>query len=281
MITKYVFNAPKEGKKFLVLAAIHGNEQAGTKACERLKKELTSGKIVLKSGRLTFVPICNPKAYEQDVRSIDENLNRVIKEHSHPKTYEQQLANEICPLIKDTDYLLDLHSTHCKGDVPFVFCDYPNELSQKVMASLPVDYVIEGWPEAYAGTTIQDYSTEYAAHYYSKAANTLECGYHKEPEAAEIAYQAIINTLAVLDMIEMADIPQFSKKIVKMQEYVIKAEEGKLTQNYKHLDAIRKGEVLAVYDNGQELTASYDGCILLPNANAAIGTEWYYLGKFK
>ena len=32
LITKYEFEAPEEGIKLLILAAVHGNETAGTKA---------------------------------------------------------------------------------------------------------------------------------------------------------------------------------------------------------------------------------------------------------
>jgi hypothetical protein len=44
------------------------------------------------------------------------------------------------------------------------------------------------------------------------------------------------------------------------------------------LDVIKKGELIARYDDGEELFAIDDGFILLPNLNAEIGTEWYYFG---
>lgn len=48
LITKYEFEAPEEGIKLLILAAVHGNETAGTKACNRLMAELNSGMVTLK-----------------------------------------------------------------------------------------------------------------------------------------------------------------------------------------------------------------------------------------
>ena len=45
-----------------------------------------------------------------------------------------------------------------------------------------------------------------------------------------------------------------------------------------HLVKICKGERLAVYDDGEALYAPDDGYILLPNLEADLGTEWYYLG---
>lgn len=81
LITKYEFEAPEEGIKLLILAAVHGNETAGTKACNRLMAELNSGMVTLKKGFLTIVPVCNPEAYRKDVRCVEENLNRVMTFH--------------------------------------------------------------------------------------------------------------------------------------------------------------------------------------------------------
>ena len=96
MIEKFEFMSNKDGLSLLVLAAIHGNETAGVRACHRVIQEFQSGRLKLTQGSLTLVPICNPEAYKKDVRCIDENLNRVIVPHPHPQTYEQGLANEMC-----------------------------------------------------------------------------------------------------------------------------------------------------------------------------------------
>lgn len=112
-----------------------------------------------------------------------------------------------------------------------------------------------------------------------KTATTLECGYHKAPEAAELAYRAIVGTLAAFGMTD-GELP-FScrKQRIRMDSFVIKEREGKLCRAYKHLDKISKGERLAVYDDGEALYAPDDGYILLPNLEADLGTEWYYLGS--
>ncbi len=280
MIEKYEFDSETGGINLLILAAVHGNETAGTNALKRLIREINEDKIILKSGKLTVVPICNPEAYKRDVRQIDENLNRVMTEHAEPKTYEQRLANEICPLIKDCAVMLDLHSTHCEGDVPFAFCDYPDENNKRLIDGLAVDYVLEGWPDIYDGQgEIEDYSTERCAHTYGKSGTTVECGYHKSAAAVDLAYSAIISTLAQFGMIA-ADLPEKRKKThILMQNYVVKKRAGELCRDYKHLDTVAKGEEIARYDDGEVLTAPADGYILLPNLNAEIGAEWYYFGK--
>ena len=282
MIEKFEYIGENDGISLLVLAAVHGNETAGTIACRRLIKEIEEGKIKIKNGRLTMVPVCNPEAHRRDVREIDQNLNRVMCEHKNPQNYEQSLANEICPLIKSHRVLLDLHSTHCEGDVPFAFCDYPDEYNQKLIDGLDVDYVLEGWPQIYQNQSeIEDYSTEHCAHEYGNTATTLECGYHKSPAAGDLAYHAILSTLASFGLTEAKKPQARAKKHIEMKNFVIKQREGQLTKQYKHLDKVKKGEVVARYDDGEELTASEDGYILLPNLNCAVGAEWYYFGSAK
>ncbi len=282
MINKFEFSAKEKGLNVLILGAIHGNETAGPKAISRLIDEINLGKIKLLKGTLKLVPVCNVEANKKDVRSIDENLNRVITEHKNPTTYEQKLANEICPLIKECDIMLDLHSTHCKGDVPFAFCDYPSVENGKLIDVLPVKYVLEGWPQIYDGQgEINDFSTERYAHACGNVGTTLECGYHKAEDAGNIAYQAIINVLNKFGLIETVEVRSFVKTHILMKNYVVKKKEGRLCQNFKHLDGIKKGELIARYDDGEELFAIDDGFILLPNLEAESGTEWYYFGVEK
>lgn len=143
MIEKHEFKGEHDGLSLLVLAAVHGNETAGTQACRRIIDEIERGALALKNGKMTLVPVCNPEAYRRDMRNIDENLNRVMTVHDNPRSYEQKLANEICPLIREHRFTLDLHSTHCVGDVPFAFCDYPDVYNQKLIDALPVDFVLD------------------------------------------------------------------------------------------------------------------------------------------
>lgn len=280
MIDVFKFKGKEKGISLLILAGIHGNEIAGIEALNRLIEELNNGKIKLLAGSLTLVPVCNPLAYQKDVRQIDENLNRVIKMHKNPATYEQQLANEICPLIASHDLMLDLHSTHTKGDEPFAFCDYPDKYNQKLISALNVKYILTGWPTIYQeNKDISDCSTEEYAHRVQKRGTTLECGYHKDKKSIELAYQSVINALSIFGFIKEKNILDQAKEEVQLTSYVVKEKEGALTQNYKHLDKIKKGETIARYQDGETKIAPFDGYILLPNPSAEIGAEWYYLGQ--
>jgi predicted deacylase len=71
---------------------------------------ITNNDIQLKGGCVTFIPICNEKAYQQNERYCNKNLNRVFKCHPNPSCYEERVANELLPYVSQADYLLDLHS---------------------------------------------------------------------------------------------------------------------------------------------------------------------------
>ena len=221
MINTITFDSGAPGTHLLVLGAVHGNEVAGPNAIFKIIDDIQTYKIHLKTGRITFVPICNLQAYDQDVRQIEENLNRIIKYHKNPTTYEQKLANEIVPLIEQCDALLDLHSTHCPGDVPFVFCDYPTPENMKMINALDVNYVLLGWPQIYVGCSdISDYSTERCAFECHKAGITLECGYHKESDSVTVAYNAIMNLLTVFCITEGNNAINQDKTPIIMAYYI-------------------------------------------------------------
>lgn len=282
MLEKHTIISPIDGPKLLVLGAIHGNETAGTSACMRLFEEFQQQKFELLKGSLTLMPVCNPQAFLKETRFIDENLNRVIKKYNHPTSYEQTLANEIADAIAAAEIVLDLHSTHCADDKPFAFLDYPHPLASKLISTLPLGYILEGWPEIYADNpAINDYSTQRYAYDNGSLGITIECGYHFAPVAAEVAYQSIINSMQTLDMLSgKAKITPHQQTIV-MKNYIIKDKEGQLSKNYSHLDKIAQGEIIANYDDGSNITAPNDCYILIPNHEAIIGNEWFYLGCLK
>lgn len=278
MLHVYKFESGQKGEKVLVLGAIHGNEVAGPIACEKLMEKLNSGEIKLLKGSLSLVSVANPKAHEKDVRQIEENLNRVINFWEKPDTYEKKLGVEVATLIDSHDYMLDIHSTHNAGDVPFSFLDYPSEGNMKLVDAMEVDFVISGWPDVYGSQEeIIDFSTEKFAHVVNKYGVTLEAGYHKDPKAIDLAYNSILNFLKNLKMIE-GGFHKRDKKIVKMTQIVIKEKEGKLVEDFKHLDFISKGTLIAQCDDGENFYAQEDCYMIIPNHKAEIGAEWYYLG---
>lgn len=282
MIKKQTFDSGKSGKHVLILGAVHGNEIAGVLAQQEIIRFILEGKIKLKSGSVTFIPIVNEKAYEKDVRFIDINLNRVVQFHPNPTKYEELIANELIKEIEQADILLDLHSTHCPEDKPFAFIDYPTVENEDFLKIIPVDTALAGWPEIYKNNAqIDNNCTEEYAYRHQKLALTVECGYHKNEEAVQVARHSILNALLKFDVIEGEKPKEYTKKIIRLDSFVVKEEEGNLTKEYKHLDEVFENEPLAVYQSGKTLQAPFNGFIIMPNKEATIGAEWFYIGMEK
>ena len=282
ILKKYTFKSERKGYNVLFLGAIHGNEPAGPKAIYKVLEKFASKALVPLSGTLSFIPICNPKAYDNDVRQIDENLNRIIKKYDNPQTYEQQLANELVDYIKEADVIIDLHSTFCPVAEPFIFSDYPNKLADKLSAAQNIKYIIKGWPQIYANSSsIQDLSTGACAQQYNKTCLTVECGHHYAESSVQVAYYVIMNTLLTLKMLEGYPSAPIKQEYVVMDSIFFKNKEGTLSRNFNHLDKVSKGDTLAFYNDGTFEICPKDAYILLPKAKAPVNSEWFYLGHLQ
>lgn len=280
MFKSHNFNSGIPGPHILILGAVHGNETAGTAAQREIISLIRQGAIRLNKGQITFVPVVNENAYQKDCRCIDVNLNRVIKYHQTPQNNEEKIANQLIRLIDQCDVMLDLHSTHCPNDVEFAFIDYPDAKNLELLSLIPVKTALAGWPQIYMGhPEITNFCTEEYAHSRRKTGITVECGYHKSPHAINVAKQSIFNVLSYFGNIDMPTSLLKRPQTIALQSFVNKQTEGKMSKDYKHLDKIAAGETVAVYNNGQTVKAPFDGYIIMPNHDAAIGTEWFYFGK--
>ena len=280
MFKAYSFESNLKGPHILILGAVHGNEIAGTVAGKKLINLFETEKLTLKKGKVTIIPVVNELAQQMDTRFVDENLNRVIKFHPNPSSHEQKIANQLISHIDTADILLDLHSTHCEKDEAFAFIDYPTHENLDFLNFIPVQTALAGWPEIYKqNTDIDNFSTEEYAHQKGISAVTVECGYHKAEKAIQIAEKTILNTLRHFELVEGEPPLPYTKKIITLSSFVIKEKDGTLEKNFKHLDKISKNEVIATFNTGEKLTAPFDGVIIMPNHNADIGAEWYYLGN--
>ena len=288
MIQSFTFSAPVAGLKFLVLGAVHGNEQCGTQAILRIVKEFEEGQLKLAQGSVTFVPICNPKAYAADTRYIDRNLNRFLVPQEKPDCYEAQIGNVLCPLLEKCDVLLDLHSYSVGGD-PFVFVGSPYTAEHDFANCLGAAAGLTGWQAAYAASSRDNGvvdpeeaigTTEYARRFGARAV-TLECGQHKNPLSSEVAYQAIRQALNFLQLVSLnVSTTVQPTKLVEVKKVFYRDDENSVfTKQWKHLEWVVGGEVIASSPQGSQITAPADGYIILPHADTPCGTEWFYWGQ--
>lgn len=298
------------GTKLIVTGAVHGNETCGTVAIRRVLREIESGSLVLKAGSVTFVPVTNPLAYERRQRQGDRNLNRKLAPTDEPREFEDHVANWLCPLLARHEVLLDLHSFHTAGE-PFVMVgpddnEGPLEpfahAAQEVALALRlgVRRVVDGWLGTYArgverraeharaaGRVDADQDPDYGVgttEYMRRVggmALTLECGQHEDPKAPEVAYRAILNTLAHLGHIE-APRPEPAKNVEALHlfEVIDKVHaDDRFARPWASFDAVKAGELIGTRRDGTPVVAATDGRVVFPNPAAGAGQEWFYLAK--
>ena len=304
-IQSYTFHGDAPGPRLIVLGAVHGNETCGTQAIKTVLNEIDAGALTLKAGRLTLVPITNPGAYERNQRAVDRNLNRQLSPKANPKDYEDIIGNQLCPLLREHDVLLDLHSFHTPGD-PFVLIGPENnkgplepfrrqEQETQLAVHLGPTRFVEGWmsvyetgvqqrkasvqpsPEHLLSTDFGIGTTEYMRNQGGYGV-TYECGQHDEEHAPARAHYAIMQTLKLLGLAAgEPEAPPATVELMKLVGVVDRlSEHDTLTKAFESFDPVRKGEIIGTRVDGTEVLAEQDGFIVFPNPDADVFAEWFY-----
>ncbi|MBM3344995.1 MAG: succinylglutamate desuccinylase [Betaproteobacteria bacterium] len=300
------------GTRLIVLGAVHGNEVCGRQAIERVIAEIEAGRIVIRRGRLTLVPVTNPLAHRENQRSGDRNLNRNLRPTDSPVDFEDHVANWLCPLLAGHEVLLDLHSFHTAGQ-PFAALGPENNTGtvepfaqaareEALARRLGVSRFMDGWLDTYARgvarrvrapgatpgrATLLNTDPRYGVGTteYMRAIGgcsiTLECGQHADPSAPEVAYRAILNALAHL---ELADLPRPAplavSEALRLHEVVDKSDDGDVfARDWSSFDRLKRGDHIGTRKDGTRVVAEQDGYIVFPNPPAQAGQEWFYLAK--
>lgn len=286
----YRLTSGEAGPHLTILGAVHGNEKSGPLALHKLLKHLESGAVTLACGTLTLIPVSNPKAYAANTRFIDYNLNRSMYPRDEIMHYEDTLRNVLCPLLEETDYLLDLHSCTAKSDA-FVMAggDLTNPDTLAFMQGLGVPRIVNGWrnivgenkdipdPRHAFGTT--EYAREYGAH-----AITLECGNHEHPRGPDMAYQAACNAMQTLGLaqinpdLKINDVFQEKQITISLKAAQFKTQEGEFCEEWENMQAVSKGTDIGRFADGTVFIMPEDGYLIMPNKNAVMGAEWFYWG---
>lgn len=305
------FRALEPGPALIVTGAVHGNETCGSRAIDRVARELDSGALVLGRGSLTLVPITNPLAYQRGQRIGERNLNRNLYPNAQPQDYEDRVANVLCPLLAQHDVLLDLHSFHSAGE-PFVMLgpqDNAGSLEPFVHAAreealamcLGPRRIVEGWLNTYADgvetrmarTSADDRATLLSTDprygvgttEYMRSQGgygvTLECGQHQDPAAPEVAWRAIHNTLAQLQLIDAsAPVPIATPQMLRLTQVIDKLHgDDRFAREWSSYDPLAQGETIGVRHDGTPVLAQGDGFIVFPNPGALAGNEWFYFAE--
>ena len=260
-------------------------------------------------GRLTMVPVTNPLAYAMRRRTGDRNLNRKLAPTDTPREYEDHVANWLCPLLAQHEVLLDLHSFRSPG-APFVMVGpqdnrgalepFAHAAREEALAlRLGVQRAVDGWLGTYAAGAARraefgrftgvelDTDPRYGigtTEYMRSLGGwslTLECGQHDDPAAPDVAYRAIVNTLAHLKLIDAPDpAPAARMEGLRLCDVVPRLHAGDaFVREWTSFDPVHAGQPIARRHDGTEVRAPRDGYVVFPNVAAEVGNEWFYLAQ--
>ncbi len=294
------------GPRLIVTGAVHGNETAGTQGIRRVLQAIDHGEIEIERGCVTFVPVCNPLAYNHQRRMGERNLNRRLQPTATPQDFEDRVANVLCSWLAEHDVLLDLHSFRSPGQ-PFVMRGPADntgplepfahaEAEARLAAHVGPRRVVEGWMSTYAeglarrkargltpGGVPEDPSYGVGTTEWMRSAGgygvTLECGQHDDPAAPGVAHHAIRQALALLGIAEGIALapPQRPFECLRLVEVIDRFDAAdRFAKAWTSFDALREGELIALRADGTELRAPGDGFIVFPDVGALPGHEWFY-----
>lgn len=269
------FTGPAPGPRLLFLGGVHGEERPGSAALERLAGELADGRVRLQRGTVELIPRVNAAAFERGVHQVEENLNRIVRRHEAPASHEQRLANALLPHLDAADAVLDLHGAPAPS-VPFAFLDDESPENRAWAEDLGLPFLLTGWPALYAGAGTVT-TTEYAQA-RGKRALTVEAGQNDDPAAVEAAYACALRTLAHFGLTAPVA-PAGTPRLLRFTRMFTREREGAFAKDWKNFDAVKKGEPLARYADGEVLVSPADGVVVMPFAQANAGDEWLYLAE--
>ena len=292
------WTALEPGPALIIMGAVHGNEVCGAHACAALMEDLDAGRLTLTRGRLTVVPVANPLAFARGTREGEGNLNRRFVPQPAPASNEARLAAQLAPLLGRHDALLDLHSFHTPG-APFAMVGpldnagtrepFARAAEEMALAcALGAPRVVQGWLEVYdqaarargeqpgdEGIGTNEYMRRCGGY-----AVTLECGLHTDAAAITVARRAIDGALAHLGVAALPAPAPFAGQVARLRRVVLREAAGDaLARDWHSFAPVRTGELIARRASGAELRAPFDGCVLFPHPEAAVGEEFFYLAQ--
>lgn len=215
--------------EYAVVYHIHGDEPCGRKAVEKLKESDYSIEKPLK------LVLANEKAAEKEVRYVETDLNRVFPGDPESEVREERLAAELLDELEDLK-VLNIHSTRSQPTPFGILKDTGEKTLEMAKATGLTNFALfeesTGSLDAYIDSVL------------------LEAGPQGTEQAAEQAYQTLINFLGFYDVIDYS--PQVEEPSIYR---VFETVEGSGYEFFgSNFQKVERGEKYAEL-NGEDITA--------------------------
>lgn len=257
------------GKTVVIFGGVHGDELAGIRTIDYLKKHLT-----LKKGILYLV-YGNPNAIEKGVRFTEKNLNRCFLEESKNRnSYEEKRATELMNILDQCDALLDLHAY---GEpyieaIPFAICEQncldmvKNFDITKVITN--IDNIEKGGTDGYMANK-------------GKIGICVELGSIERPDDyVELGIKTAYQFLQFFEMIEDTFKKDSNKQTILKASDIYKKKTNKFqfTERFSTFDFVPKGKIICI-DGDEDISYNNDKYILFPRDQYDVGVEAFILAE--
>ncbi|WP_375752733.1 succinylglutamate desuccinylase/aspartoacylase family protein [Vibrio sp. HN007] len=270
-----VFKGKKTGKRLMITAGIHGDEQNGILTAQQLARTLIDKEL---AGTVTIVPTVNLSGIARHSRdfhsaapdSSSANLNRVFPgtaQGDDAHRYAYSLWENL--LKPNADLAIDLHSQTSGSAYPlYAFADYRLGDSIRMARLINPDVILNDPGDPGILETV-----------YNRAgipSITIEIGIGRYTDLAMInrATEGILNILKSYEMIEGSVTPSNSECVEGSEIISVRANQGGFVIcHVELLDFVSKGTLLATQYNsfGDEVEiykAPEDGTVISHNVES-------------
>ena len=272
------FDSGLPGRQVMISALVHGNELCGAWA---LKGLLEAGLRPLQ-GTLTLV-FANLDAFDRfdaaahdASRFTDEDLNRQWSDEriDAGNTAERRRAAALRPFVRQTDWLLDLHSMH-EPSAPLLLTGVqPRNLVLAKQMGAPAHIVVDAGHKD--GTRLRDYGRFGLSDEEAGDSRTLlvECGFHGDPASRAVAQDQCLRFLLASEVIEEAEaqrllpgwrlpapVEQFALTVTG--PVVAKSQGFRFNAPFTGLERFAQAGTVIGDNDGEPVCTPYDDCVLV------------------
>ncbi len=241
-----VFKGAKPGKKVMITAGVHGDEQSGIMTALELANKLVGEEL---AGCVTIVPIMNPSGvlnHSRDFHPVDpdtspSNMNRYFPGNAQGNEIERFIANVWQNLLKpNADIAIDLHTQTSGTTYPlYVFADYRLPQSKAMAKQMNPDVILnDPGDKGVLESTWNEHGI---------ASITVEVGAGRliDPVLVERSVEGVLNILRANGVISGTEAAQ-SKCLEGSDIISIRAKQGGfVTAHVKLMETVEAGQLVA------------------------------------
>ncbi|MCD0503871.1 succinylglutamate desuccinylase/aspartoacylase domain-containing protein [Bordetella petrii] len=267
------FDSGVPGRALMVSALVHGNELCGAWAL----KDLLELGLRPRRGSLTLA-FCNLDAFDRfdpsrhdASRFVDEDLNRVWSAPSldDPSSRERRRGAELRPWVARADWLLDLHSMHEPGEPLLLTGLLPRNIALARQLRAPRHVIVDAGHKD--GVRMRDYGRFGDPNAGDSCALLIECGFHGDPAARQVARDQVAHMLAASGVVDDMDIPADwqlpqpdAQRVLEVTDAVVAPSmDVQFAQPWQGLETLETAGSLIGWAGGEPIVTPYDRCTLI------------------